>query len=205
MPSAPLARHRPGAAALLAVGALRRGARDVGLRGPHARRARRDAGLRGAGPGRRSPARWGEPARVSTAPSVVRLVDPIPGVRSFTYDRSFPHTLRVIVRPEVPVLVVRARPDRRASSPRRGRVIRAARASAALAPAAALGARRARACSVGGVLPPIAGGAATSLAPLRVPRLPGGVASVRAGKDELTLVLGGGPRAAPRRPRRPAR
>ena len=31
----------------------------------------------------------------------------LPGVRSFTYDRAFPHTLRVVVRPERPVLVLR--------------------------------------------------------------------------------------------------
>jgi cell division septal protein FtsQ len=32
---------------------------------------------------------------------------PLPAVRSFTYDRAFPNTLRVVVRPEEPVLVLR--------------------------------------------------------------------------------------------------
>ena len=36
-----------------------------------------------------------------------RRIAPLPGVRSFEYDRSFPNTLRILVRPEQPVLVVR--------------------------------------------------------------------------------------------------
>ena len=38
--------------------------------------------------------------RVSSG-AVAAQVVPIPGVRSFTYDRAFPHTLRVVVRREV--------------------------------------------------------------------------------------------------------
>src|SRR5205814_5932528 len=51
--------------------------------------------------------------RVSSG-AVAAQVVPIPGVRSFTYDRAFPHTLRVVVRREVPVLVVRRVPGREA-------------------------------------------------------------------------------------------
>jgi hypothetical protein len=38
---------------------------------------------------------------------VAQRVDPLPEVRSFTYDRAFPHTLRVVVVPERPVAVLR--------------------------------------------------------------------------------------------------
>ena len=57
--------------------------------------------------------------------TVARALTPLPGVRSFSFDRSFPHTLRVIVHPEQPVLVLRRVPGKDAflvaSS---GRVIR---------------------------------------------------------------------------------
>jgi len=62
---------------------------------------------------------------------------PIPDVHSFHYDRSFPHTLRIVVRRERPVLVVRrgAGAFLVAAS---GRVLAAAHSPAALAPAAPL-------------------------------------------------------------------
>src|SRR5690242_3577309 len=44
--------------------------------------------------------------RVNAA-SIDQRVSALPGVRSFTYDRDFPHTLRVTVRAEHPVLIVR--------------------------------------------------------------------------------------------------
>src|SRR5581483_644169 len=42
--------------------------------------------------------------------SIAGRLAPLPDVRSFTYDRAFPNTLRVTVRREVPVLVVRRVP-----------------------------------------------------------------------------------------------
>jgi len=39
-----------------------------------------------------------------------RALSPLPAVRSFTYDRAFPHTLRIVVRAEQPVLVLRRVP-----------------------------------------------------------------------------------------------
>jgi hypothetical protein len=45
---------------------------------------------------------------------------------------------------------------------------------------------------VGSALPAQLAAAATALAPLQGAALPGGVSSVRVGKDELTLTLGGG-------------
>ena len=47
--------------------------------------------------------------RVNTG-VVASAVDPIPGVRSFTIDREFPHTLRVTVKREAPVRVGRQVP-----------------------------------------------------------------------------------------------
>lgn len=123
---------------------------------------------------------------------VASQVDPIPGVRSFTVDRAFPHTLRVTVKREVPVLVVRQVPGRAAflvgSS---GRVIRTLPHSR-LSHLPRLWVTKAVGVQVGGVLPPRLAAAATALAPLQGAALPGGVASVRVGKDELTLTLGGG-------------
>jgi hypothetical protein len=46
--------------------------------------------------------------------------------------------------------------------------------------------------AVGQPLPPLLHAAATALASVRDAGLPGGVASVRVGDDDLTLILGGG-------------
>ncbi len=119
-------------------------------------------------------------------------VEPIPGVRSFTYDREFPHTLRVIVRREVPVLVVRRVPGREAFLVgASGRVIRTLPHSV-LSHLPRLWVTKAVDVEVGSSLPPTLAAAATALAPLRGAVLPGGVAAVRVGKGELTLQLGGG-------------
>ena len=124
--------------------------------------------------------------------TVADRVDAIPGVRSFTYDRAFPHTLRVVVKREVPVLVVRRVPGRDAFLVgASGRVIRML-PHPRLSHLPRLWVTRAVAVQVGAPLPPELSAAATSLAPLRVAGLPGGVAAVRVGKDELTLQLGGG-------------
>lgn len=129
--------------------------------------------------------------RVNTG-VVASQVDPIPGVRSFTVDRAFPHTLRVTVKREVPVLVVRQVPGRAAFLVgTSGRVIRTLPHSR-LSHLPRLWVTKAVGVQVGGVLPPQLAAAATALAPLQSAALPGGVASVRVGKDELTLTLGGG-------------
>jgi cell division protein FtsQ len=123
---------------------------------------------------------------------VASAVDPIPGVRSFTVDRSFPHTLRVTVKREVPVLVVRQVPGRAAFLvAASGRVIRTLPHSR-LSHLPRLWVTKQVDVQVGAALPPQLAAAATALAPLRGAALPGGVSSVRVGKDELTLTLGGG-------------
>jgi cell division septal protein FtsQ len=129
--------------------------------------------------------------RVNTS-VVASVVDPIPGVRSFTVDRAFPHTLHVTVKREVPVLVVRQVPGSAAFLVgASGRVIRTLPHSR-LSHLPRLWVTKAVAVQVGTVLPLQLSAAATALAPLQGAALPGGVSSVRVGKDELTLTLGGG-------------
>jgi cell division septal protein FtsQ len=55
--------------------------------------------------------------------SLVRELEALPSVRSASYDRAFPSTLRIFVRPELPLGIVRLGPDRWVVS-ERGRVIR---------------------------------------------------------------------------------
>jgi hypothetical protein len=124
--------------------------------------------------------------------SVARAVAPLPGVRSFSFDRSFPHTLRVVVRQEQPAYVLRRVPGsaaflvagsgrviRRLAHPRRSGLPR-------------LWVTKDVDVVVGGRLGSIAGQAAAALVLLRGAPLPGGVHLIRAGSNELTLVLGGG-------------
>jgi cell division septal protein FtsQ len=119
-------------------------------------------------------------------------LDPIPGVRSFTVDRAFPHTLRVTVKREVPVLVVRQVPGPAAYLVgASGRVIRLLPHSR-LSHMPRLWVTKQVDVQVGSALPPHLAAAATALAPLQGAALPRGVATVRVGKDELTLTLGGG-------------
>jgi hypothetical protein len=55
--------------------------------------------------------------------ALVDELEALPTVRSVTYDRAFPSTLRILVTPEVPLAVLRLGPDRWLVS-QRGRVIR---------------------------------------------------------------------------------
>ena len=129
--------------------------------------------------------------RVNTG-VVASALDPIPGVRSFTVDRAFPHTLRVTVKREVPVLVVRQVPGSAAFLVgASGRVIRALPHSR-LSHLPRLWVTKQVDVQVGSALPLQLAAAAKALAPLQGAALPGGVSSVNVGKDELTLTLGGG-------------
>jgi cell division septal protein FtsQ len=118
-----------------------------------------------------------------------RRIAPLPGVRSFHYDRAFPNTLRVLLRPEQPVLVLRTGADAYLVAAT-GRVIRKL-AHPHLSHLPRLWVAHDVQVRVGDPLPPAIGAAATALAPLQGAPLPGGVRVVRGGK-ELTLVLGGG-------------
>jgi cell division septal protein FtsQ len=124
--------------------------------------------------------------------SVSSRLDPIPGVRSFTYDRAFPGTLRVTVRREIPVLVVRRVPGKEAflvaSS---GKVIKMLPHSR-LSHLPRLWVKNDVPVTVGSGLPDNLRAAAIALSSLQGSALPGGVAAVEVGQDDLTLLLGGG-------------
>jgi cell division protein FtsQ len=118
-----------------------------------------------------------------------RRLAPLAGVRTFDYDRAFPNTLRLVVRPEQPVLVLRQGAAAFLVSTS-GRVIRplAHRRRSHLP---RLYVRHDVRVRVGSRLPRPLAAAARTLAPLRSSPLPGGIRSIRA-STELTLVLGGG-------------
>ena len=158
----------------------------------------RTVDVRGGSPALRAEVRAalaGEAGRtllsVGGAELAARL-EAIPELRSFTYDRAFPHTLRILVRREMPVLVVRRVPgDDAVLVAASGRVIRTLR-HPRLSHLPRLWVKREVPIVVGAPLPRAIAGAAAALAPLRDAGLPGGVRTVSVGADELTLTLGGG-------------
>jgi cell division protein FtsQ len=119
-----------------------------------------------------------------------RLRD-VPWVASATFDRSFPHTLTVTVRPERPVAVLRGGASAWLLSAR-GRVLQKLplRARPGLP---RIWAGAAASPTVGSILGDTKGGrAARTLAPLPWLRFPARVAAVSVGSDELTFVLRSG-------------
>jgi cell division protein FtsQ len=114
----------------------------------------------------------------------------IPGVRSFSYDRSFPHTLKIVVRAEHAVLVVR-QGDRAFLVAATGRVLRPlARPRVSRLPR--LYVKKDVTLTIGDTAPRAVTASAAALAAIRDSALPTGVRFVRAGPDELTLLLGSG-------------
>jgi cell division protein FtsQ len=122
---------------------------------------------------------------------VDRRVAAVPGVVSVRYDRVFPHTLRVIVTPERPILLLR-RGSRGWVVSARGRVVRAVKNVRTSSLPRVWVARDAQ-IRVGKILP-FAGGtlAASVLAPIASGHFPARVRAVRADGGELTLVLRSG-------------
>jgi cell division septal protein FtsQ len=124
--------------------------------------------------------------------TVAHAVAPLPGVRSYSFDRSFPHTLRVIVRPEQPVFVLRRVPGTDAFLvAASGRVIRQLRHSRRSS-LPRLWVTKDVHVVVGQRLEAGPTEAASALSLLRGAPLPGGVHVMRADGKELTLTLGGG-------------
>ncbi|HEU5362265.1 MAG TPA: FtsQ-type POTRA domain-containing protein [Gaiellaceae bacterium] len=124
--------------------------------------------------------------------TVESRLSPIPGVRSFTYDRSFPHTLRVVFKREVPVLVVRRVPgDDALLVAASGRVIKEL-PHPRLSHLPRLWVKKTVPVTVGAPLSPSLAGAAGALAALHGAGLPGGVSTVTVGDGELSLHLSGG-------------
>jgi hypothetical protein len=124
--------------------------------------------------------------------TVARAVAPLPGVRSFSFDRSFPNTLRVIVHQEQPAYVLRQVPGTKAFLVAgSGRVIREL-THPRRSTLPRLWVTKEVRVVVGGRLGAVPTEAAAALVLLDGAPLPGGVHIVRAGPKELTLVLGGG-------------
>lgn len=123
---------------------------------------------------------------------LTRRLAALPDISSFTYDRSYPHTLRIVIRREHPVLVVRQVPGSNAflvSSS--GRVLRVLR-HPEISPLPRLWVTHDLAIDVGSRLPLRVLGAANAAAAARSMSLPGGVQTIVARPDELTLNLGTG-------------
>jgi POTRA domain, FtsQ-type len=127
--------------------------------------------------------------RVDRAAIQERLA-PITGVRSFRYDRTFPHTLSVVIQSERPVLVLR-QGDSAYLVSATGRVLRAL-AHPHLSSLPRLYIKKDVRVTVGSVPAPLVGFGAAAAALVRDARIVGGVRFVRAGVGELTLILGGG-------------
>ncbi len=119
-----------------------------------------------------------------------RRLAPLADVHSFRYDRAFPHTLRVVVRPERPVLVVRRGTDAFLVAAT-GRVLRPL-AHPHRSSLPRLWLKKDVTLQPGDALPGGAIAAPVVLAALRGAQLPGGVKDVRLGTGELTLDLNGG-------------
>ncbi len=126
------------------------------------------------------------------AATLDRRLGSLPEVRSFTFDRSFPHTLHVVVRREHPVLVVRQVPGKAAYLvAASGRVLRSL-PHPQLSHLPRVWVKRDVSVPVGGTVSGPAAAAAAVVAALRGTPLPGGVGTVRASDEELTLQLRSG-------------
>jgi cell division septal protein FtsQ len=124
--------------------------------------------------------------------SIGRRLAALPDVRSFTFDRAFPHTLRVVVRREVPVLVVRRVPGADAFLVGASGMVIRLLPHPRLSSLPRLWVKKTVPLAAGQPLPPSIQTAAAALAAARGAALPGGIATVRVGEAELALVLGGG-------------
>ncbi len=124
--------------------------------------------------------------------AVERRVGALPDVVSATYDRAFPHTLRVVVVPERPVAVLR-RGDESWLVSARGRIIRRLDRRAFLG-LARIWVPRSTDLSLGATLAdPKAMSAVTAVAPLAQMRFPALVATAEnGGAGGLTLTLRSG-------------
>jgi cell division septal protein FtsQ len=121
-----------------------------------------------------------------------RRVAPISSVLAVRYDRVFPHTLRVIVTPERPVVLLRRGTEGWVVSAR-GRVIRQVQ-DAHVGTLPRVFVPKETSVRLGEFLPSSSGGlAAAALAPLDASPFPAQVRLVRAGDNELTFVLRSGP------------
>ncbi|HEY3184713.1 MAG TPA: FtsQ-type POTRA domain-containing protein [Gaiellaceae bacterium] len=120
-----------------------------------------------------------------------RRLAPLPAVLSARFDRAFPHTLRIVITPERPVLLLRSGDDGWVVSAR-GRVLRKVRSTRA-SPLPRLWVPRTTRVAIGATLAPEDGAsAAAALAPVAGTHFPGHIRFVRVGPKELTFVLRSG-------------
>jgi cell division protein FtsQ len=125
------------------------------------------------------------------APEIDRRIQPLSDVIDVTFDRRFPHTLRIHVRVERPVLLLRRGKGTWLVSAR-ARVMRRLR-TPKLSSLPRVWVPRSTAVTVGQTLTPKEGGlAATALAPLGRGTFPTPVRFIRESGTELTFVLRSG-------------
>jgi cell division septal protein FtsQ len=123
---------------------------------------------------------------------LTRRLDALPDVAWFSYDRSFPHTLKIVVRAEVPSLVVRQVPGKQGYLvAATGRVLRPL-PNPGLSHLPRLWVTHAVSVEVGQYLPTKVAGSAAAAAIARSIHLPGGVSTVAPAPSGLTLTLGNG-------------
>jgi cell division protein FtsQ len=119
-------------------------------------------------------------------------VEAIPDVTSVRFDRAFPHTLRVRIRSERAVLLLRRGHDSWVVSSR-GRVMRKI-TKPARSNLPRLWVRKSASVKLGQMLPMYQGLlAAAAVAPIASGAFPGGIRTVVSSQTELTLVLARGP------------
>jgi cell division protein FtsQ len=124
--------------------------------------------------------------------SVASRLEALPDVRMFTYDRDYPHTLRVTVRREIPVLVLRRVPGKEAFLvAASGKVLRQL-THPLLSHLPRVWVKSTVPVVIGERLPGTAAAAASALGAVRTGALPRGVTDVVLEHDQLTLVLASG-------------
>jgi cell division protein FtsQ len=122
--------------------------------------------------------------------AATRAIEALPTVADVTFDRAFPHTLRVMIVPERPVAVVRQGPDSYLLSAR-GRVI-AATGRHIHPKLARIWVRRDVSLTTGGFAEGDLLTAVGAVAPLAGARFPGRVVSVTTAGESLTMTLRSG-------------
>jgi len=123
---------------------------------------------------------------------LTRRLNALPDVAWFTFDRSFPHTLKIVVRGEVPALVVRQVPGKQGYLvAATGRVLRPL-PNPSLSHLPRLWVTHAVPVEVGQNLPAKVAGSAAAAAIARSIHLSGGVSTVAPTPSGLTLTLRNG-------------
>ncbi len=124
--------------------------------------------------------------------SVASRLEALPDVRTFSFDRVYPHTLRVIVRREYPVLVLRRVPGKDAFLvAASGKVLRQL-AHPLLSRLPRVWVKSTVPVAVGDRLPGTVAAAAAALGAVRTGALPRGVTNVNLQHGQLTLQLASG-------------